>query len=143
MAILTVTDPAKAHKLSEFLAAGASDKHISYKSLSFRNKEDTIIYTVKCVIEDYMYELKQMAVTIVLSDDEFAKYKYKPQILAYDIYGATELYPYILMLNNMCNIREFTQKTILLLSKENLISSLSSIYTSEKSSINEYNSHYE
>ena len=143
MASVPVTDPAYAHRLSEYIAAGRADSYISYKDLSFLNKDGNIIYTVKNVIEDYMYELKSMAKKVILSDDEFFKYKYKPQILAYDIYGVTEFYPFILMLNNMCNIREFTLQEFWLIPKTTLIEALSNIYTAEHADIETYNSNYE
>ena len=59
------------------------------------------------LINDYLPLIKEKAVTVVLDDDEYNKYLYKPKLLAYDVYKNTELYYVILLLNNVCSIKEF------------------------------------
>lgn len=136
----TVTDPRLAHTLSEFLAALSSSAVVSYPKLSFIEKIGTIEYPIKNVLSDYIYELKKQARSVTLNEQEALKYMYKPKLLSSDVYGSTELHYVILMLNDICDIKEFTINPILMLTKEDMSSFISSIYNAEKASIETYNS---
>lgn len=112
-----VTDPRSAHTLSEFLSAMASSSVISYTKLSFIEKRDGIEYTVKNVLSDYIYELKQRALVITLDEQQELKYFYRPKLLSSDTYGSTELYYAILLLNDMCDVKDFCINPIKMLTK--------------------------
>ena len=134
-------DPRKSHKLSEFLAAGRNGSVISYKKLSFLGKgNDGNTYVVKMVLNDYLPELKSRCRKVVLTDQERLKYQFNPKMLSSELYGTTELYYVILLLNDMINIRDFDTKTLYLLPPSDMENFLSSIYSSEKNSIAKYNS---
>ena len=45
-----------------------------------------------------------------LSDKEYEKYKYKPKILSYDLYGTTELWFLLLHANELYSESEFNTK---------------------------------
>jgi hypothetical protein len=136
---LGTTDPALTYKLSHFIKIGRESPTISYTDLSYRETHDNISYVIKNVLNDYIPELKKLSRKVLLSDKEYDKYKYKPKILSYDIYGNTEYYIYILMINDMCNIYEFDTKKLLLIPKTILNNALASIYRSEKANLLEYN----
>ena len=139
MIIKDVKDPALTHNLSEFLMAGRMEHVTKYGDASFLERDKNILYVVKNVIEDYTPDLKEMALKVVLTDDEYLKYQYNPKRLAYDVYGATELYYIILMLNNIGNIIDFNTKTLLMMKRLELFNSLASIMLTEGKDIKRYN----
>ena len=63
-------------------------------------------------------------------------------MLSYDIYGTTEYYIFILILNDMCNIREFDTDVIRMVPKKYFTSALSTIYSAEKKDIMTFNSEH-
>ena len=137
-------DPRYATTLSEFLVAGNSSDVISFPKLCFTESSGNIKYTVQSVIDDYLKDLKDMAIGIELSDSEAQKYEYRPKLLSSETYGTTELYYMILLLNGMCNTKEFDLKSrkLLMLSKNDMVNSLNSIYKAEHDDIAAYNSNY-
>jgi hypothetical protein len=135
----TVIDPRKAHTLSEFLSATAASSAISYPKLSFIEKIDRIEYPVKNVLNDYLYELKQSALEITLDQQQELKYFYRPKLLASDIYGSTELYYIILLLNDICDIKYFNINPLKMLTKNDMSELISKIYNVEKTAIETYN----
>lgn len=109
---------------------------ITYDNLSIidkMNSGDTMV--IYNVLNDYMDDLLDKALDIQLTAEDKIRYTYKPKLLAYDVYGATELYFIILLMNNICDVREFNMDTVKLLKKEDLIDMLSLIYNSENPSI--------
>lgn len=137
--------PLKAHKLSEFIVAGKTlTEKYQYFDFSFIESIDGTEFIVKNIIDDYMDELKDISIEVQLSNEEKQKYLYNPKLLAYDLYGSTTLYWIILRLNNMINAHEFNleKSSIFLLRKSDIVSSLQSIYNSEKSALNTYNSRH-
>lgn len=139
MIIKDVKDPALTHNLSEFLMSGRMEHVTKYGDASFLERDKNILYVVKNVIEDYIPDLKEMALKVVLTDDEYLKYQYNPKRLAYDVYGATELYYIILMLNNIGSIIDFNTKTLLMMKRLELFNSLASIMLTEGKDIKRYN----
>ena len=137
-----VTDPRYATTLTEFIAAGKSSPAIKYPQFCFREVSNGIAYTVHQVIDDYIYELKDLSQELTVTNrDDLIKYQYRPKLLASDIYGSTELYYVILRINDLANAKEFDFSTdsILMLSKDNMASALNKIYTAEKDDIVTYN----
>ena len=60
----------------------------------------------------YMPELKAIKTTVTMTNEEYAKYKYNPKLLSYDIYGTTELWFLILEANELHASIQFDLKTI-------------------------------
>lgn len=135
-------DPATTHTLGEFIASSGLTT-ISYDKLSFKENRDGTFIPVINVLRTYLYEVKQQSVSIELDDIEYEKYKYNPKRLAYDIYGNTELFFIILIINGICNIKEFNKRKILMLKKDDINDILSRIYSSEKEYIEKYNIRHE
>ena len=133
------SNPALTHTLQEFLKAGENDTTIRFPNLLYHETDGSIEYTVKNILDDYMGELKEIALVVALSEEEYQKYLYNPKYLACDIYGSAVLYPFIMALNGIANIREFDFKVLKLLRKSDLLSALSSIYNAEKNNIQAYN----
>lgn len=149
MAIYSYTvskDVTQAHTIGEFIATGTSNNdHTGYRNLSYYDTLDNIEFTIKPLVDDYLYELKEMAIDVNLTDKEVMKYRYNPKLLCYDIYGSTKIYYVILRLNDMCNVHEFdlSTKKIRMLTTSDMSSSLASIYKSENLSLDTYNKSHE
>ena len=88
--------PEKTSSVEEFIEVGSADD-ITYYNFSILEKYTnsdgySIEYSINNVIYSYMEEIKDRIVELELSDDDYAKYKYKPKLLAYDVYKTTEVY---------------------------------------------------
>jgi hypothetical protein len=110
---------------------------ISYDKFSTLQTLDNIKFPVYHVLDDYLPELKKLCLTVTMSDAEYHRYKYRPKLLAYDIYGSTELDFVILAVNGLADMKDFDMKTIKAIKKAYLTQVLSQIYNSEYSFINE------
>ena len=81
-----------------------SNFSIFAKSITNNN----LIYGISNILEEYLDDIKQYAKTIIFTKQEILRYKYKPKLLSYDIYGNTECDWVLLLLNGMCNAKEFS-----------------------------------
>ena len=133
-------NPKNTYTVENFIDAGASIT-LTYNNLSFIESinNGTIQCPIFNVIDDYMYELKRLAVDIEFSDSEYQKYIYKPKLLAHDIYKNPELFFVILLINGICDVKEFNKRKIKLISPTNLNEALTYIYNAEKNMIERYN----
>lgn len=132
--------PERTVTIAEFIEAGSAVT-MSYKELSFidilsNGTEATILN----VLNDYMGELKEICFKVQFNKDEFYKYAYKPKLLSLDIYGNTELYFVILLLNDMADAKEFTKNPVWLPKPSLLSEFLTNVYNAEYKDIDEYNS---
>lgn len=103
------SSPDTTYTISQFISMKDND-NITYKNFSIlqrSSKEPNIMYSIENVIYDYMEEIKQYRKLVAVSDIDKIKYKYKPKLLAYDIYGSTETYFIIMALNGLHNIKDF------------------------------------
>ena len=66
------------------------------------------------LVNKYMPEIRGLKLKVTLSNDEYAKYKFNPKLLSYDIYGTTELWFLILEANELHSVTQFDSKTIYL-----------------------------
>lgn len=125
--------------LEEFVAVG-EDSSITYSSLSFQEIIGDISFPLHNVISDYIDDLIAISEEVELSEDDKYVYKYRPKLLSEFLYGNGELYYIILLINGMCNMKEFTLNgPIRVISRKNLLNMIKQIYKSEKSQIESYN----
>lgn len=117
--------------IEDFINSAPSNS-ISYDITSFLQKLTHITMVSYNVFNDYIDELLELSVTVTLSDQEFNRYQFRPKLLAYDIYGSTEVYFLIMILNNICNVKEFNFRSVKMLRVEDLEKVVSSIYNAEK-----------
>lgn len=131
--------PQNTYTLDQFIAC-QSDTSICYNNLSFIDQYDNIKYNSYNVLSDYLTEIREdYCKKVKLSDDQLQKYKYSPKLLCYDIYGNTELAFIILIINDMCSIKDFTKNVLLMPTKDNMKLITKYIYNSNKSAISLYN----
>lgn len=131
------------------IQAFINDKPIistDYATMSFTEERERIQFAVgNLVTDDYYPELKAKCVRVHLSDDDILKYKYRPKMLAYDIYDNTELYYVILRVNDLYNVKDFnlSKKYIYLPSKKVLKEFLADVHNFDIRNIRTFNSNHE
>lgn len=138
------TNPLYSHTLEEFKAAYNNRSVVPiYSSFCYQEQNGGIKYVVKNVLDDYLYELKKLAINIELTNDEIVKYNYKPKLLSADIYGMTDFFYIILLLNGICNVKDFHDiNPLKLIPSDSLGNYLSSITTNESTNIKKFNSYH-
>lgn len=129
------TNVEETYTLSQFISMKDNDE-ITYRNFSILQKsitDPTMIYSIDNVIYDYLEEMKLYRKLVTVSDQEKIKYKYKPKLLSYDIYGSTEAYFILLAMNGMCNIKEFDllDNTFWALSPTDMVTFLNTISKAE------------
>jgi hypothetical protein len=131
--------PETTYTLDQFIAC-QSDTSFCYNNLSFIDQIDNIKFSTYNVVSDYMDEIvSKYCVDVELSDDQLTKYKYRPKLLCYDIYGSQELYYLILVINDMRSIKEFSKNKIKLPTKTNMTELTKAIINSNRLDIQKYN----
>lgn len=131
------------------IQAFINDKPIistDYATMSFTEERERIQFAVgNIVTDDYYPELKAKCVRVHLSDDDIMKYKYRPKMLAYDIYDNTELYYVILRVNDLYNVKDFnlSKNYIYLPSKKVLKEFLADVHNFDIRNIRTFNSNHE
>lgn len=129
--------PYTADSLSEYSSRGINDTYTYYNFSAIETKGDIQILISNILEEDYINELKQLSETYEMDDKQFNKFKYKPQLLSIASYGTPELYFIILLVNDMLDKKEFDRKTIKMISKDNLLPLLNTIYNAESEYLEE------
>lgn len=92
--------------VQDFIAMRETDEltYYNYSIVEYLHGYDMFITNI---LYDYEEELQELAVTLELTDVEKSKYRYKPFLLAFDIYGSSELKFIIMMLNGIIDPKEF------------------------------------
>ena len=122
--------PEQTNSMSEFISIGRSANY-TYTNFSILEKLNGQPFPVENVLDDYIDEILSVARIITMTDKELSKYKYRPKILSYDLYGTTELDFLILRLNGMTSPKEFTKSKVKLLSPDDL-GIINKIYRAEQ-----------
>ncbi len=131
---MAVTNPATTYTLPDFVADGVTDEQ-TYKNFSItRNTLDAQFVDID-LIDYYIDELKSICVKVTqFSTDEIAEYKYHPDLLAYYLYGSTQLDFVLMLCNGIIDPKDFDFKRgyLLIPRKAALKQFLSEVYNSEK-----------
>ena len=92
--------------VQDFIALRSSDEitYYNYSILEYLNGFDMFVTNL---LYDYQDEFDDIAVTISFTPVKRAKYRYKPYLLAYDLYGSAEAKFIIMMMNNIIDPKEF------------------------------------
>ena len=122
--------PATTYTLDSFIQMKVADD-MTYYNFSILEVNGNIQHLDRNIVEDYIPELTDMSVEIELTDDEYRKYKYAPDLLAYDVYGSVQLDFILLLVNDMIDPKEFDFTTVKLVYNSQLKEFLSEIETSE------------
>jgi hypothetical protein len=143
--IMATTDsPAYTCTLAEFVEAGTSDD-MTYRNFSILDKKNGIEIIDHCIVDDYLTELKTISVKVTgITDMERVHYRYSPDLLAYDVYGSTQLDFIILAVNGIATPTEFTMRGDLYLPRNSVLKDfLSSVYNAESEYMSANRAEYE
>lgn len=127
-------DPAKTYTLTEFIDMQSQDE-MTYVNYSILQLYDNIRFSLENILDYYQSELKSICLDITsFSRDQISKYKYFPDILAYDVYGSTQLDFIVIRCNGIIDPKEFdfSRNEILLPRSDVLKEFLSSVYNNNR-----------
>lgn len=119
-------DPAITYNLDDFIAMRYSD-NATYYNFSILEKMNGVEHLSFNLIDDYLENIQTMRVE--LNDEQYKKYKYHPDLLAYDVYGSTQLDFVVMAINDIIDPKEFTRKVVYLPYASVLSTFLDKIYT--------------
>lgn len=130
-----ISEPQLTYTLNQFIALKDVDR-IVYRRYSIMQRSLTneeLLYCIDNVIHTYMDEMKKKRKIVSVTESERIKYAYKPKLLAYDVYGSTELFFILLALNGMCNMKQFdlVERKFFALTPQDCAQFMSDIYNAE------------
>ena len=123
-------DPSKMYTLDDFISMQISD-NMTYYNFSILEIIDGVEHLEFNLIDDYLPEIKKKCLQVQLDKKEMSKYRFHPDLLAFDLYGSVQLDFVILLLNDMVDPKEFINSTIYLPHASTLYNVLDSIYSKE------------
>ena len=133
--------PERTSSIEEFISYGNTNK-LTYTNYAILEKisDTNIRVSIHNIIDEYIEDINSACVDLILPTEEMIKFKFKPWLLAYEIYGTIDLSFLILRLNNMISDKEFTKSKLKVLHPDGL-ELINRIYNSEKQYIqdNRYN----
>lgn len=132
--------PSESYTMEQFISLGRKvsltyDRY-SFKELLSNGTEISILN----VVNDYMREIKENSLLVKFSENEYRKYRFKPKILSYDVYGTQDLYYVVLLANGIIDEKEFDFTELLMPTTDTMNTYMSAIYNAEYRYIKEYNS---
>lgn len=131
--------PEATYTLDQYIAC-QSDTSICYNNLSFIDQYSDIKFNTYNVLSDYADIIRsEYCLTVTLDAEQMLKYKYKPKLLCYDIYGNGELAFIILIINDMYSAKQFTKNKLYMPTKQEMAEITKKIYNTNKSCISIYN----
>lgn len=120
----------KAYTIEEFINSKNLNQ-ISYDKLSlYEQMESGDLFLVYNVLNDYYDEVIEHSAYLQLTDEEYMKYRFRPKLLAWRIYGDPELFFILLFLNNICSVKDFDFKRLRILKPNDLNQVISAITNS-------------
>ena len=122
-----LNNPAKTYTLEQFISMKNTDD-MTYNNFSIYGKIDGQKILESNIIDEYLNELTKMCQIVQLSTDEYKKYKYAPDLMAYDIYGSTQLDFIILAANDIIDPKDFNLKRLKLPKTSALREFLNEVY---------------
>jgi hypothetical protein len=102
-------------------------------SLLYKDATDVVIFD-KFIYEPYRKYLLALSVTVELTDEEYYKYMYRPELMAETLYGNPNLGHLILWLNNVSEYK-FTKRRLKLLPRSIIGSIYQDIVLNEQSNV--------
>ena len=131
-------NPALTYTLSDFVELGKQDE-MTYNNFSIIRYRMSTEFAEQNIVDYYLSELRTICLKITsISEEEINRYKYAPDLLAYDVYGTTQLDFIVLLCNGIIDPKEFDfkRKYLLLPKADALKEFLSRVYNSESDWIN-------
>jgi hypothetical protein len=104
---------------------------LSLKTVVTNSLNEKFVVNISCVFEKYYELLTDHAVTVILTNEEYLRYRFKPRMLSKDLYGTYDLHYLLLKLNNITSVIYF-DFTELKVFKPEIISLLNEIQILEE-----------
>lgn len=133
---MVIKNPAQTVTLEDFISYRNID-NMTYYNFSILEVINGVEHLDHNLVEDYLPHLLTTCETITFSDEEYKKYMYNPDLLAYDLYGSVQLDFIILLLNDMVDPKEFNIKSVKLPYANVLSTFLNDIYSKESNYIHQ------
>ena len=130
------SDPALTYTLDQFIAMQYVDE-VTYRNFAILEVVNGIELLDHNLVDDYLSELESICVDCELTLEQQKRYKYAPDLLAYDVYGSTQLDFVILLANDMIDTKEFNLKVVRLPYKSAMTTFMSSIYNANASYVSQ------
>lgn len=103
---------------------------------SLDTEDGRIEYPYTSILEDYLDELKNMCDKYEMTDEQYRRYKYRPDLFSYDIYGRSD-YEFVILLVNGINVeKNFNKKTVNYIDPDNIDTILSYIRNASEEAFN-------
>lgn len=106
-----LNNPAQTYTLEQFILMKSTDD-MTYNNFSIYEIIDGQQILESNLIDEYLDELVKLSNIVELNTEEYKKYKYSPDLLAYDIYGSIQLDFVIMAANDMIDPKDFNLKKI-------------------------------
>lgn len=106
-----LNNPAKTYTLEQFISMKSTDD-MTYNNFSIYGVIDGQKILESNLIDEYLDELVKLSNIVQLSAEEYKKYKYSPDLLAYDVYGSVQLDFVIMAANDMIDPKDFNLKRL-------------------------------
>ena len=103
---------------------------LSLKTVITNSAGQKFVVNLFNLFEKYYDILLDNTVTVVLTEDEYLKYRFKPKLLSKDLYGSKDLYYLLIRLNNIYTVIEFDFKEVKVFNT-NIVSLLNEIMVLE------------
>ena len=88
------------------------NRELSLKSVMTNSANEKYVVNITNIFEKYYEILLDNTVIVVLTDEEYLKYRFKPKVLSYDLYGTKELHYMLLRLNYVYSVINFDFKEL-------------------------------
>lgn len=102
--------------IQDIISAGKElkicNRELSLKSVVTNSANEKFIVNTANLFEKYYEILLNNTVIVVLTDEEYLKYRFKPKVLSYDLYGTKELHYMLLRLNHVYSVVNFDFKEL-------------------------------
>ena len=102
--------------IQDIISAGKElkmcNRELSLKSVLVNSADEKYIVNMSNLFEKYYEILLENTVIVVLTDEEYLKYRFKPKVLSYDLYGTKELHYMLLRLNYVYSVINFDFKEL-------------------------------
>lgn len=135
MIVNSATKADMTYNIDDFINMRSSDE-VTYYNYSILEYIDGNEYLISNLLYDYEDELVDLSVIATLTERQANKYRYKPWLLAYDLYGATECEFVIMTLNNIIDPKDFDFNKVRILKPNDLISVMGRIYSANETILN-------
>ena len=93
--------------IEEGLELKLTIKDLAFKEIIENSSGEKFVINMFNLYEKYYELLLEYATIVVLTDEEYRKYRYNPRLLSKDLYGTPELHYMLLRLNYVYSIINF------------------------------------